>query len=183
VDGSGKVGTIGMPLPSTDIKILSDEGNELGIGETGELCVKGPQVMKGYWNQPEETVKVLTPDGWLKTGDIAQMDADGYIKIVDRKKDMILVSGFNVYPNEVEDMACLCPKVLESAAIGIPSEKSGEVVKLFVVKRDPSLTSDELKAHLKQNLTAYKVPHEIEFVKELPKNNIGKILRRELRNR
>jgi len=177
------VGTIGMPLPSTDIRIISEDGSELGIGEPGEIWVKGPQVMKGYWNQPEETAKVLTPDGWLKTGDIAQIDADGYLKIVDRKKDMILVSGFNVYPNEVEDVAGLHPKVLESAAVGVPDERSGEVVKLFVVRKDPTLTADELKDHLRANLTAYKVPQVIEFMKDLPKNNIGKILRRELRGR
>ncbi len=183
VDDTGKVGTIGMPLPSTDIKIMSDEGQELGIDEVGEIWVKGPQVMKGYWNQPEETSKVLTPEGWLKTGDIAQIDSDGYLKIVDRKKDMILVSGFNVYPNEVEDVACLHPKVLEAAAVGAPDEKSGEVVKLFVVKKDPSLSTEDLKSHLRGNLAAYKVPQTIEFVKDLPKNNIGKILRRELRGR
>ncbi|MFL5814776.1 MAG: AMP-binding protein [Bdellovibrionia bacterium] len=188
VDDTGKVGTIGMPLPSTDVRIMSEESpeaaaKELGVGEIGELWVKGPQVMKGYWNQPEETAKVITSDGWLKTGDIAQIDADGYIKIVDRKKDMILVSGFNVYPNEVEDVAGLHPKVRESAAVGVPDEKSGEVVKLFVVKKDPSLTAQELKQHLKSNLTGYKVPHTIEFMDDLPKNNIGKILRRELRGK
>jgi long-chain acyl-CoA synthetase len=183
VDDTGKVGTIGMPLPSTDVRIMSEEGQELGMGDTGELWVKGPQVMKGYWNQPEETAKVLTSDGWLKTGDIAQIDTDGYLKIVDRKKDMILVSGFNVYPNEVEDVAGMHPKVRESAAVGVPDEKSGEVVKLFVVKKDPSLTEAELKAHLKANLTGYKVPHMIQFMDDLPKNNIGKILRRELRGK
>jgi long-chain acyl-CoA synthetase len=183
VDNTGKIGTIGLPLPSTDVRIMSEDSKELGIGETGELWVKGPQVMKGYWNQTEESSKVLTSDGWLKTGDIAQIDADGYLKLVDRKKDMILVSGFNVYPNEVEDVAGQHPKVLESAAIGVPDEKSGEVVKLFVVKKDESLTSDELKTHLRENLTAYKVPQTIAFVKDLPKNNIGKILRRELRGR
>jgi long-chain acyl-CoA synthetase len=183
VDDSGKVGTIGMPLPSTDVRIMSEDGQELGIGEVGEIWVKGPQVMKAYWNQPEETAKVLTSDGWLKTGDIAQIDSDGYLKIVDRKKDMILVSGFNVYPNEVEDVAGLHPKVRESAAVGVPDEKSGEVIKLFVVKKDPTLTADELKKYMRGSLTAYKVPHVIEFLDDLPKNNIGKILRRELRGR
>jgi long-chain acyl-CoA synthetase len=183
VDGTGKIGTVGLPMPSTDIKLVSEDGKELGIGETGELCVKGPQVMKGYWNQPEESAKVFLPDGWIKTGDIAQIDGDGFVKIVDRKKDMILVSGFNVYPNEVEDVAGTHPKVLESAAVAMQDEKSGEVVKLFVVAKDPTLTAEELKTFLKKSLTAYKVPREIVFMKDLPKNNVGKILRRELRGK
>lgn len=182
IDGSGKIGSIGIPLPSTELGIMNDDGKLLGIGEIGEICIRGPQVMKEYWNQVEETKKVLTADGWLKTGDIGYMDEDGYSKIVDRKKDMILVSGFNVYPNEVEDVIASHPGVLEVAAIGVPDEKSGEVVKIFVVKRDPSLSAEDLMAHAKQNLAGYKIPKHIEFRKELPKTNVGKILRRELRN-
>jgi len=175
-------GCIGLPLPSTDAAIMSDDGQFLPAGEVGELCIKGPQVMKGYWRRPEATAEVLGSDGWLKTGDIATMTADGFFKIVDRKKDMILVSGFNVYPNEIEDVIASHPKVLEVAAIGVPNEKSGEVVSVFVVKKDPSLTSEEIIEICKQNLTGYKRPRHIEFMQDLPKSNVGKILRKELRN-
>jgi len=181
IDGSGKIGTIGIPVPSTDVRITDDAGNPLPVGEVGEIQVKGPQVMKGYYNQPEETAKTITSDGWLCTGDIGKMHEDGYFQIVDRKKDMILVSGFNVFPNEIEEVLASHPKVLESAAIGIPDEKSGEVVKVFVVKKDKSLTEKELKEHCRENLTGYKVPRQIEFRTELPKTNVGKILRRALR--
>src|SRR5581483_5028371 len=174
-------GSIGVPIPSTDVSIQDDEGRILPIGEVGELCVRGPQVMKGYWNRPEETAKVLTKDGWLHTGDIAKMDDKGYFYIVDRKKDMILVSGFNVYPNEIEDVVAQCPGVLEVAAVGVPDEKSGEAVKIVVVKKDPNLTAEIIKAHCKENLTGYKLPKIIEFRDSLPKTNVGKILRRELR--
>ncbi len=153
----------------------------LPVGETGELCIRGPQVMKGYWQRPEATDEVLDADGWLHTGDIALMTEDGFFKIVDRKKDMILVSGFNVYPNEIEDVLALHPKVLEVAAIGVPDEKSGEAVSVFVVKKDPSLTKEEVIAFCKENLTGYKRPRYVEFMDELPKSNVGKILRRELR--
>jgi long-chain acyl-CoA synthetase len=175
-------GSIGLPVPSTDVQIWSEEGVPLPVGEVGELCVRGPQVMKGYWNQPEETAKVLTADGWLHTGDIARMDEKGYFYIVDRKKDMILVSGFNVYPNEVEDVVMMNPGVLEVAAVGVPDEHSGEVVKIYVVKKDPNLTAEALKAFLHENLTGYKRPRHIEFRDSLPKSNVGKILRRELRD-
>jgi len=182
IDGSGKVGTIGLPVPSTEIAIMSDDEKFLNIGETGEICIHGPQVMKGYWNQDEETAKVLTKDRWLKTGDIGFMDEDGYTKIVDRKKDMILVSGFNVYPNEVEEVIAGLPGVLEVAAVGVPDEKSGEVVKVFIVKKDPNLTEEDVVKFAKVNLAGYKVPKHIEFRNDLPKTNVGKILRRELRN-
>jgi long-chain acyl-CoA synthetase len=180
LDGNDRLGTIGYPVPSTDMRIVNDEGQEVPVGETGEIQIKGPQVMKGYFNKVEETEKVLK-EGWFSSGDIGLMEEDGYFKIVDRKKDMILVSGFNVFPNEVEEVATLCDKVLEAAAVGFPDEKSGEHVKLFVVKKDPSLTKEELMEHLKLNLTNYKRPKEIEFRTELPKSNVGKILRRELR--
>jgi long-chain acyl-CoA synthetase len=175
-------GTIGLPIPSTEAAILDDAGNELPLGKVGEICVRGPQVMKGYWNRPDETAKVFTADGWFRTGDMGFMDERGYIKITDRKKDMILVSGFNVYPNEVEDVVMMHPGVLEAAAIGAPDEKSGEVVKIVVVKKDPNLTAEELIAHCKKQLTGYKVPKLVEFRTEpLPKTNIGKVLRRMLR--
>lgn len=180
IDGSGRTGTIGLPLPSTEVRIFDEERGVLGFDEVGELQVQGPQVMKGYYNRPAETRLVLN-DGWMSTGDMAKMYEDGYLEIVDRKKDMILVSGFNVYPNEVEDVLAAHPKVLEVAAVGIPHEKSGEVVKLFVVKKDKSLKEKELLEYARENLTGYKVPKEIEFRKELPKTNVGKILRRELR--
>ncbi|MDE2346583.1 MAG: AMP-binding protein, partial [Gammaproteobacteria bacterium] len=175
-------GSIGLPIPSTDISIRDDEGNELKIGEVGELCFKGPQVMRGYWNRPDETAKVLSADGWLRTGDMGRMDARGYVYIVDRKKDMILVSGFNVYPNEVEDVMMMHPGVLEVAAVGVEDEHSGEVVKIFVVRKDPKLTVQELKEYAHKELTGYKRPRYIEFRNELPKSNVGKILRRELRD-
>jgi long-chain acyl-CoA synthetase len=175
-------GAIGLPIPSTDASVQDDDGKLLGVGETGELCIRGPQVMKGYWQRPEETAKVLTPDGWLHTGDIAKMDEKGYFYIVDRKKDMILVSGFNVYPNEIEDVVAQCPGVLEVAAVGVPDEKSGEAVKIVVVRKDPNLTVEAIKAHCRENLTGYKLPKYVEFRDALPKTNVGKILRRELRD-
>jgi long-chain acyl-CoA synthetase len=181
IDGSGRLGTIGMPVPSTEIKIINEQGMECGFNEAGEILVRGPQVMKGYYNRPDETEKVMR-DGWLYTGDIATMDTDGFLKIVDRKKDMILVSGFNVYPNEIEDVIALNDKVLEVAVIGVPDEKSGETVKAFIVKKDKSLTSDEIIAHCKKYLTNYKMPKQVEFRDQLPKTNVGKILRRELRS-
>ncbi len=174
-------GFIGLPISSTEGAIKDPEGRFLPVGEVGELCIRGPQVTKGYWRRPEATAEVLDADGWLHTGDIALMNEAGYFKIVDRKKDMILVSGFNVYPNEIEDVVAQHPKVLEVAAIGVPDEKSGEVVSLFVVKKDPTLTKDELKDFCKENLTGYKRPRYIEFREDLPKSNVGKILRRELR--
>ncbi|MDR7028369.1 long-chain fatty acid--CoA ligase [Rhizobium rosettiformans] len=175
-------GMIGLPLPSTDIEIRDEDGNTLPIGEVGEICIRGPQVMAGYWQRPEETAKVMTADGFFRSGDMGLMDERGYVKIVDRKKDMILVSGFNVYPNEIEEVAVMHAGVLECAAVGVPDEHSGEAVKLFVVKKDENLTIDELKAHCAANLTNYKRPRYIEFRTELPKTNVGKILRRELRD-
>jgi long-chain acyl-CoA synthetase len=174
--------SIGLPIPSTDVAIWSEEGQPLPQGEVGELMVRGPQVMKGYWQRPDETAKVLGADGWLHTGDVARMDEKGYFYIVDRKKDMILVSGFNVYPNEVEDVVMQHPGVAEVAAVGVPDEHSGEVVKLFVVRKDPNLTVEELKKFCHDNLTGYKRPKIIEFRDSLPKSNVGKILRRELRD-
>lgn len=175
-------GAIGLPIPSTDACVKDDDGNVVALGQVGELCIKGPQVMKGYWQRPEETAKVIDGDGWLHTGDMAKMDADGFFYIVDRKKDMILVSGFNVYPNEVEDVIAGMDGVLEVAAIGVPDEKSGEAVKIFVVKKDPSLTADQIKAFCRDKLTGYKQPRHVEFRTELPKTNVGKILRKELRD-
>jgi long-chain acyl-CoA synthetase len=175
-------GSIGLPISSTECKVIDEEGHAQPVGETGELCVRGPQVMQGYWQRPEETAKVLSEDGWLRTGDMARMDEEGYFYIVDRKKDMILVSGFNVYPNEIEDIVADHPKVLEVGAIGAPDEKSGEVVKVVVVRKDASLTVKELREHCRKELTGYKVPKYVEFVDELPKTNVGKILRRELRD-
>jgi len=172
---------IGLPISSTDISIRDDDGVEQPVGQRGELCVRGPQVMRGYWNRPEETARVFTSDGYLRTGDIAVIDAAGFITLVDRKKDMILVSGFNVYPNEVEDVVASHPGVLEVAAVGVPDERSGEAVKVFVVRKDPALTAEALIAHCRKELTGYKVPHHVEFRDELPKSNVGKILRRELR--
>lgn len=181
IDGTNKLDHIGVPLPSTECKIIDDDGKEVAQGERGEICIKGPQVMKGYWNRPDETEKVLTSDGWLKTGDIAVVDKEGFFKIVDRKKDMILVSGFNVYPNEVEDALANHPGILEVAAIGVPDDASGEKVKVFIVKKDSNLTADEVKTFAKTCLTGYKTPSLIEFRDELPKTNVGKILRKELR--
>ena len=174
-------GSIGLPVPSTDIRLLDDEGNEVALGEPGELWVKGPQIMLGYWQRPDATDEVLR-DGWLATGDIVTVDEEGFIRIVDRKKDMILVSGFNVYPNEIEDVVSQHPKVLECAAIGVPSGASGEAVKICVVKKDASLSKEELLTHCRRHLTGYKVPKIVEFRDELPKSNVGKILRRELRD-
>jgi long-chain acyl-CoA synthetase len=174
-------GTIGLPIPSTEISIRDDDGEVVPLGEVGEICIRGPQVMAGYWNRPDETAKVMTKDGYFKSGDMGFMDLNGYTKIVDRKKDMILVSGFNVYPNELEDVVARHPGVLEVAAIGVPDERSGEVPKLFVVKKDPALTAEMLTAYCKENLTGYKRPKYIEFRTELPKTPVGKILRRELR--
>ncbi|MDE0856000.1 MAG: AMP-binding protein [Nevskia sp.] len=174
-------GSIGIPLPSTWVSLRDDDGKVAEIGKPGELCVKGPQVMRGYWNKPEENAKCFTPDGYLRTGDVAVMDERGYFKIVDRKKDMILVSGFNVYPNEIENVVAMHPGVLEVACIGVPDDKSGEAVKVFVVKKDAALTVEALREHCKENLTGYKVPKLIEFRDSLPKSPVGKILRRELR--
>ncbi len=176
-------GSIGLPIPSTEVSIRDDDGRELESGQPGELCVRGPQVMAGYWHQPEETEKAFFADGFLRTGDIAQMDDKGYFYIVDRKKDLILVSGFNVYPNEVEDVVASHPKVMEAACIGVEDEKSGEAVKVFVVKKDASLDADELIAFCREELTAYKVPRHVVFVDDLPKSNVGKISRKELRDR
>jgi long-chain acyl-CoA synthetase len=180
-DSPDFTGTIGLPLPSTDFDIRDEEGNSLPLGEVGEICIRGPQVMAGYWQQPEETARVMTADGFFRSGDMGFMDERGYTKIVDRKKDMILVSGFNVYPNEIEEVAAMHPGILEAAAIGVPDGHSGEAVKLFVVKKDQSLTEADVKAHCIAYLTNYKRPRYIEFRGELPKSNVGKILRKELR--
>jgi long-chain acyl-CoA synthetase len=180
IDGRARLGTIGIPVPSTDMRIVDEQYNPVPVGEIGEIQVKGPQVMKGYYKKPEETSENIR-GGWLCTGDIGKMDADGFFTIVDRKKDMIIVSGFNVFPNEIEDVMAGMPKILEVAAVGIPSEHSGESVKLFIVKKDKSLTEKEVMAFAKENLTGYKVPKEVEFRKDLPKTNVGKILRRKLR--
>jgi long-chain acyl-CoA synthetase len=175
-------GSIGLPIPSTEIAIRDDDGRDLGIGEVGELCVRGPQVMKGYWQHPEETARVIASDGYLRTGDVAVVDEQGFIRLVDRKKDMILVSGFNVYPNEVEDVVAMHVDVLEVGAVGVPDERSGEAVKIVVVRRSVELTADVLIAHCRMHLTGYKVPRHVEFRAELPKTNVGKILRRALRD-
>ena len=175
-------GSIGIPVPSTWLSIRDDDGNELPLGEAGEICAKGPQVMAGYWNRPDETAKVMTADGYFRTGDIGVMTPDGYTKIVDRKKDMILVSGFNVYPNEIEEVIASHPGVLECAVIGVPDTRSGEAVKAFIVKKDPNLTAEEIIKFCGTQLTNYKVPKQIEFRTDLPKTNVGKILRRELRD-
>lgn len=180
IDGTERIGTIGVPLPNTDVKVIDDDGNLLPVGEKGELCIKGPQVMKGYWMRPEETEKVMNGD-WFKTGDIAVIDEDGFVKIVDRKKEMILVSGFNVYPNEVENAIASHPKVLETGVIGMPDEKSTEKVVAYVVPKDDSVTEDEIIAHCREELTNYKVPREVYFTDELPKSNVGKILRRKIK--
>lgn len=175
-------GAIGLPISSTDACLMDDDGKLVPLGEPGELCIRGPQVMDGYWQRPEETAAAIDSEGWLHTGDIAKMDAKGYFYIVDRKKDMILVSGFNVYPNEIEDVIAAMPQVLEVAAVGVPDEKSGEAVKVVIVKKDQSLTAEQVKAFCKENLTGYKLPRLVEFRTELPKTNVGKILRRELRD-
>ena len=175
-------GTIGLPIPGTDIAIRDEKGKDLPLGEVGEICIRGPQVMKGYWNRPDETAKVMTGDGFFRSGDMGFMDEKGYTKIVDRKKDMILVSGFNVYPNEVEEVAAAHEGIIEAAAIGVPDDHSGEVVKLFVVRKDASLTEEDVKAWCAKNLTNYKRPKYIEFREDLPKTNVGKILRRQLRD-
>ncbi|KAB0327245.1 long-chain fatty acid--CoA ligase [Janthinobacterium sp. PLB04] len=181
-DSTAFSGTIGLPIPSTDIAILDDDGKEVPLGQTGEIAIRGPQVMSGYWNRPDETAKVMTPDGYFKSGDVGIMDERGYVKIVDRKKDMILVSGFNVYPNEVEAVIAAHPGVLECACVGVPDEHSGEAVKVFVVRKDPNLTQAVLAAYCKEQFTGYKRPKYIEFRDELPKTNVGKILRRALRD-
>jgi long-chain acyl-CoA synthetase len=175
-------GSIGLPIPSTEIAIRDDDGKDVPLGERGEICIRGPQVMVGYWNRPDETAKVMTDDGFFKSGDIGVMDESGYVRIVDRKKDMILVSGFNVFPTEIEQVVNLLPGVLECAAVGVPDERSGEAVKLFVIKQDPALSEEDIADYCKQNFTAYKRPKYIEFRDELPKTNVGKILRRELRS-
>jgi long-chain acyl-CoA synthetase len=175
-------GSIGLPVPSTDLILRDDDAREVALGGRGEICIKGPQVMAGYWRRPDETAKVIDKDGWLATGDIGMMDEQGFVRIVDRKKDMILVSGFNVYPNEIEAVVAMHSGVLECAAIGVPDTKSGEAVKLFVVKKDPALTAEAVIAHCREQLTGYKCPREVEFRAELPKSNVGKILRRELRD-
>jgi long-chain acyl-CoA synthetase len=182
VEGAEFNGYAGLPLPSTTITIRDDDACILPLGETGEICIAGPQVMSGYWNRPDETAKVMTPDGALRTGDIGFMTPEGYVKIVDRKKDMILVSGFNVYPNEVEDVIAMMPGVLEVCAVAAPDEHSGETVRVAVVRKDPAVTKEQVVEHCKKHLTGYKVPKIVEFWKELPKTNVGKVLRREVKN-
>ena len=176
-------GMIGLPISSTEVSIQNDDWNELELGEQGEICVRGPQVMQGYWQRPKETANVLSADGWLHTGDIGIMNDEGYVKIVDRKKDMILVSGFNVFPNEIEGVIAELPEVLEVGVVGMPDEKSGESVMAVIVKKDPNLSEDTIKSHCRENLTAYKIPRTIIFANELPKTNVGKILRREIRDK
>jgi long-chain acyl-CoA synthetase len=178
---NGFTGTIGLPIPSTEIVIRDDEGKDVPAGESGEICIRGPQVMAGYWQRPEETAKVMTADGFFKSGDVGIMDENGYTRIVDRKKDMVLVSGFNVYPSEIEEVAMTCPGVMEAAVIGVPDEHSGEVPKIFIVKKDPNLTEQAVHDFLKENLTGYKRPRYVEFRHELPKSPVGKLLRRALR--
>ena len=180
--GYSQLGTIGMPVPNTVCKVIGEDGADLPLGESGELCVKGPQVMKGYWQRPEATAETITEDGWLKTGDVAVIQEDGYMKIVDRKKDMIIVSGFNVYPNEIEDVVSSHPDIVECAAVGIPDSVSGEKVKVFAVSSNPALTEKDVTSFCRERLTAYKVPKLVEFREDLPKTNVGKILRRELRD-
>ena len=176
-------GAVGVPMPSTEIRVVDDAGNALPVDTPGELCIRGPQLMRGYWNRPEETAAAIDDEGWLRSGDIAEMDARGFFRIVDRKKDMILVSGFNVYPNEIEEVVAHHPEVLEVGAIGVPDELSGEAVKIVVVKRSPGLTEESLRAYCEEQLTGYKRPRHVEFADELPKTNVGKVLRRELRER
>jgi long-chain acyl-CoA synthetase len=181
-DSEAYSGTIGLPMPNVEIRLLDDDGNDVALGQPGEIAIRGPQVMSGYWQRPDETVKVMTPDGFFKSGDVGVMDARGYFKIVDRKKDMILVSGFNVYPNEIEGVAVMHPGVLEAAAVGVPDKNSGEAVKLFIVRKDPKLTEADIAKFCAEQLTGYKKPKYIEFRTDLPKTNVGKILRRELRD-
>ena len=183
VDATTFSGTIGLPLPNTELTLLDDDGHEVGLGQTGEIAIRGPQVMAGYWQRPDETAKVMTADGYFRTGDIGMVDERGYFRIVDRKKDMILVSGFNVYPNEVEDVITLMPGVLECAAVGVPDERAGEVVKAVIVKKDPAVTEADVRSWCEANLTGYKRPKVIEFRTELPKTPVGKVLRRELRDK
>jgi long-chain acyl-CoA synthetase len=180
LDLSDYNGSIGLPIPSTEIAIRDEDGRDRSVGEVGELCVRGPQVMKGYWKQPEETAKVMTADGFLRTGDLATVDEDGFVRIVDRKKDMIIVSGFNVYPNELEDVMAMCPGVLEVAAFGVPDAVSGQAVRLAIVRKDPALTAQDVIVHCRKHLTGYKIPRQVEFHDELPKTAIGKVLRRAL---
>jgi long-chain acyl-CoA synthetase len=175
-------GSIGLPISSTEAQIFDDDGKEMAQGEVGEICIRGPQVMEGYWQNPDETAKVMLPGGWFRTGDIGRMDENGFFYIEDRKKDMILVSGFNVYPNEIEGIVVEMDGILEAAAIGVPNEHSGEVVKLFVVRNDPNVTESDVEAYCRENLAGYKIPKEIEFRDDLPKTNVGKILRRALRD-
>ena len=181
LDLTGFNGSVGVPFPSTEVGIFDDQSRELAAGEVGEICVRGPQVMAGYWARPDETAQVLLEGGWLKTGDIGHMDEGGYIFIEDRKKDVIVVSGFKVYPNEIEDVAAAQPGVREVAAVGVPDKQSGEAVKLFVVRSDPRLTAADVIAHARANLTGYKIPRHVEFLDELPKSNVGKVLRRALK--
>jgi long-chain acyl-CoA synthetase len=175
-------GSIGLPISSTEVVLRDDGGRDVALGQPGEICIRGPQVMAGYWQRPDETAKVIDKDGWFASGDVGVMDERGFVKIVDRKKDMILVSGFNVYPNEIEGVLAAHPGILECAAIGVPDAKSGEAVKLYVVKKDPALTVEDVKKYCQEHLTGYKCPRDIEFRTELPKSNVGKILRRELRD-
>jgi long-chain acyl-CoA synthetase len=182
VDIPANNGSIGLPISSTEIELRDDDGKPVPLGQPGEICIRGPQVMAGYWQRPDETAKVMDKDGWFASGDIGVMDERGFVKIVDRKKDMILVSGFNVYPNEIEGVVAMHPGVLECAAVGVPDKKSGEAVRLYVVKKDDALTADDVIKHCREHLTGYKCPREVEFRKDLPKTNVGKILRRELRD-
>ena len=175
-------GSIGLPISSTEIRICDDNGNDIELGKPGEICIRGPQVMVGYWNNPEETKKVMFDDGWFRTGDIGRMDEKGFVFIEDRKKDMIIVSGFNVFPNEIEGVVANMEGILETAAIGMPSEKSGEAIKLFVVRNNESITEEDIINYCRKNLTPYKIPKKIVFKQELPKTNVGKILRRALRD-
>jgi long-chain acyl-CoA synthetase len=183
VDATAYTGTIGLPVPNTELTLLDDDGHEVGPGQRGEIAIRGPQVMAGYWQRPDETAKVMTPDGYFRTGDVGEVDERGYFRIVDRKKDMILVSGFNVYPNEVEDVITQMPGVLECAAVGVPDDKAGEAVKAVIVKKDPSISDADVRAWCEANLTGYKRPKIIEFRTELPKTPVGKVLRRELRDK
>jgi long-chain acyl-CoA synthetase len=183
VTGTGFSGAIGLPVPGTWLKLIDDNGREVPLGQSGEIAIKGPQVMAGYWQRPDETAKVMTADGYFKSGDIGVMDERGYFRIVDRKKDMILVSGFNVFPTELEDVVSLMDGVLECACVGMPDDKTGEAVKLVIVRKDPALTEQQVRAYCKENLTGYKQPKVIEFRTELPKTPVGKILRRELRGK